>query len=157
MFHYKKCWPAMCMLHTNFSLAKRNLIWSCLGQESLADLKGLWQICFMWLWSSFFLTLFHEVWFQCYHTRGGDVRLDGQKVFKKDTFYYLGSMLQKNRDIDKDISHRIKADGLKWHQASDVLCDFRVPLKLKDKCYKITIWSVILYKAECWSTKRRHI
>jgi hypothetical protein len=39
----------------------------------------------------------------------GDVRLDGQMVPKKDTFRYLGSMLQKDRDIDEDLSHRIKA------------------------------------------------
>jgi hypothetical protein len=30
-------------------------------------------------------------------------------VPKKDTFRYLGSMLQNNGDIDKDLSHRIKA------------------------------------------------
>jgi hypothetical protein len=40
----------------------------------------------------------------------GDVRLDGQVVPKKDTFRYLGSILQKNGDIDKDVSHRIKTD-----------------------------------------------
>jgi hypothetical protein len=38
----------------------------------------------------------------------GNVRLNGQVVFKKDTFRYLGSILQKNGDIDEDISHRIK-------------------------------------------------
>jgi hypothetical protein len=40
-------------------------------------------------------------------TQEGDVRLDGV-VPKKDTFRYLGSMLQKDRNIDEDISHRIK-------------------------------------------------
>jgi hypothetical protein len=40
-------------------------------------------------------------------------------------------MLQKDGDIDKDVSHRIKAGLLKWRQASGVLCDPRVPLKLK--------------------------
>jgi hypothetical protein len=39
----------------------------------------------------------------------GVVRLDGQVVPKKDTFHYLGSMLQKNENIDEDVSHRIKA------------------------------------------------
>jgi hypothetical protein len=39
----------------------------------------------------------------------GDVRLDGQVVPKKDSFRYLGSMLQKNEDIDEDVSHIIKA------------------------------------------------
>jgi hypothetical protein len=43
----------------------------------------------------------------------GDVRLDGQVVPKKDTFCYLRSMLQKNGDIDEDVSHRIKCGWLK--------------------------------------------
>jgi hypothetical protein len=34
-----------------------------------------------------------------------DVRLDGQVVPKKDSFHYLGSMLQKDGDIDEDVSH----------------------------------------------------
>jgi hypothetical protein len=39
----------------------------------------------------------------------GDVRLDGQVVPKKNSFRYLGSILQKNGDIDEDVSHIIKA------------------------------------------------
>jgi hypothetical protein len=42
-----------------------------------------------------------------------DVRLDGQVVPKKDIFRYLGSMLQKDGDIDEDVNHRIKASWLK--------------------------------------------
>jgi hypothetical protein len=38
----------------------------------------------------------------------GDIRLNGQVVPKKDIFHYLGSILQKDRDIDEDVSHRIK-------------------------------------------------
>jgi hypothetical protein len=94
--------------------------------------------------------------FQCYHTRG-DVRLDGQVVPKKNTFRYLRSMLQKNEDIDKDVSHRIKSGWLKWHQASGVLCDPRVPLMLKCKFYRTAIRPAMLYGAEYWPTKRRHV
>jgi hypothetical protein len=86
----------------------------------------------------------------------GDVRLNDHVVPKKDTFCYLGSMLQKDGDIDEDVSHRIKADWLKWRQASNVLCDPWVPLKLKDKFYRIAIRPGMLYRAECWPTKRRH-
>jgi hypothetical protein len=95
--------------------------------------------------------------FQCYHTGGGDVRLDGQVVPKKYTFRYLGSMLQKDGDIDEDVSHRIKLGWLKWCQASGVLCDLRVPLKLKGKFYRTAIRPVMLYGAEYWPTKRRHV
>jgi hypothetical protein len=35
---------------------------------------------------------------------------DGQVVPKKDTFYYLGSMLQKDGNIYEDVSHTIKVD-----------------------------------------------
>ena len=41
---------------------------------------------------------------------GSDVSFDGQVVAHKDTFQYLGSMLQKDGDIDEDVKHRISAD-----------------------------------------------
>jgi hypothetical protein len=63
-------------------------------------------------------------------------------------------MLQNNDDINEDVSHRIKVGWLKWCQASDVLCDPMVPLKLKGKFYKTVIRSVMLYGAEYWPTKR---
>ena len=88
---------------------------------------------------------------------GGDVSLDGQVVAQKDTFRYLGSMLRKDGDIDEDVRHRISAGWLKWRQASGVLCDRRVPQKLKGKFYRTAIRPAMLYGAECWSTKRRHV
>uniref|UniRef100_A0A8I6YAQ5 Reverse transcriptase domain-containing protein n=1 Tax=Hordeum vulgare subsp. vulgare TaxID=112509 RepID=A0A8I6YAQ5_HORVV len=87
----------------------------------------------------------------------GEVRLGGQVVPERDTFRYLGSMLQKDGDIDEDMVHRIKAGWMKWHQASRVLCDKRVPQKLKGRFYRTAIRHAMLYGAECWPTKRRHI
>ena len=40
---------------------------------------------------------------------GGDVSLDGYVVAQKDTFRYLGSVLQKNGGIDEDVRYRISA------------------------------------------------
>jgi hypothetical protein len=87
----------------------------------------------------------------------GDVSLRGQVVPKKDTFRYLGSMLQRDGDIDEDVKHRIKAGCMKWRQALGVLCDKRVPQKLKGKLYRTTLKPSMLYGVECWPTKRRHI
>ena len=42
-----------------------------------------------------------------------DVSLEGQVVPRMDTFRYLGSMLQRDGDIDEDVSHRIKARRMK--------------------------------------------
>jgi hypothetical protein len=66
-------------------------------------------------------------------------------VSSKNTFRYLVSMLQRDMDIDEDINHRIKAWWIKWRQPSSVICDKRVPQKLKGK--------FMLYGAECWPTK----
>ena len=88
---------------------------------------------------------------------GGDVSLDGQVVVQKDTFRYLGSVLQKDGDINEDVRHRISAGWLKWRQASGILCDRRVSQKLKGKFYRTAIRLAMLYGAECWHTKRRHV
>jgi hypothetical protein len=78
-------------------------------------------------------------------------------VPNKDIFRYLGSILQKDGDIDKDVSHRIKIGWLKWCQDSGVLCDPRVPLKLKGKFYRTVIRPAMLYRVECCPSKRRHV
>ena len=56
-------------------------------------------------------------------------------------------------DIDEDVRHRISAGWLKWRQASGILCDKRVPQKLKGKFYRTAIRPAMLYGAECWPTK----
>ena len=90
-------------------------------------------------------------------SENGDISLDGLTVPKNDTFRYLGSMLQSDGDIDADVSHRIKAGWMKWRQASGVLCDSKVPQRLKGKFYRTAIRPAMLYGAECWPTKRQHI
>ena len=86
-----------------------------------------------------------------------DISLEGQVVPKKDTFRYLGSILQRDGDIDEDVSHGIKAMWMKWRQVSGVLCDKRVPQKLKGKFYRTAIRPAMLYGIECWPTKRQHV
>ena len=82
-----------------------------------------------------------------------DISLEGQTVPRKDTFRYLGSMLQRDGDIDEDVSHIIKVGWMKWRQASGILCDKRVPQKLQGKFYKTSIRPAMLYGAECWPKK----
>jgi hypothetical protein len=58
--------------------------------------------------------------------------IDELVVPHKDTIQYLESMLQKDVNINKDVNHRIKAIWMKWHQASSILCDKRVPQSEKE-------------------------
>ncbi|GJY99025.1 retrovirus-related pol polyprotein LINE-1 [Tanacetum coccineum] len=50
--------------------------------------------------------------------------------------------------IDEDVAHRIGVGWMKWRAASRVMCDRRIPLKLKGKFYRVAIRPVWL--RECW-------
>jgi hypothetical protein len=60
-------------------------------------------------------------------------------VHMNNIFRYLGSMLYRVRDIDEDVSHRIKAGWMKLCKTSSVLSDKGVLQKLKGKSYMTTI------------------
>jgi hypothetical protein len=66
------------------------------------------------------------MWFSTTRHEEEEVSLNGKMVPQKDTFRYLRSMLQKDRDIDKDVNHRIKVRWMKWRQAYGIVCDKRV-------------------------------
>ncbi|KAF3629887.1 hypothetical protein FXO37_28720 [Capsicum annuum] len=85
------------------------------------------------------------------------VRLDSQTLCKMDSFKYLGSMIQGNGEIDEDVSHRIGAGWMKWKLASRVLCDRKVPPKLKGKFYRVAVRPAMFYGAECWPVKNSYI
>ncbi|XP_026396928.1 uncharacterized protein LOC113291632 [Papaver somniferum] len=85
-------------------------------------------------------------------TDEGDLRLDGQIVTKKESFRYLGSMVQSNGNIDEDIRHRINSGWSNWRLAKGVLCDRKIPTKLKGKFYRTTIRPALLYGVQCWAT-----
>ncbi|KAM1790899.1 hypothetical protein ACFX12_034922 [Malus domestica] len=85
------------------------------------------------------------------------VRIGDQEIPKSDCFRYLGSILQKNGELDGDLNHRIQAGWMKWKSASSVLCDRRMPLKLKGKFYRMAIRPAMLYGTECWVVKHQHV
>ncbi|KAH1238778.1 LINE-1 retrotransposable element ORF2 protein [Glycine max] len=53
---------------------------------------------------------------------------------------YMECKFNKRRrddgEIEGDVNHRIQAGWMKWRKASGVLCDAKVPIKLKGKFYR---------------------
>ena len=82
-------------------------------------------------------------------------RIGDQEVPKSDRFHYLGSILQKNGELDGDLNHRVQARWMKW--ASGVLCDRRMQPKLKEIFYKTAIRPAMLYVMESWAVKHQHV
>ena len=82
------------------------------------------------------------------------MQLGDDVVPRKDCFKYLGAFVQGDGGIDEDIKHRIQMGWQKWRGASGVLCDRKVPLRLKGKFYRVVVRPALLYGAECWATTK---
>nr|GEX96566.1 hypothetical protein [Tanacetum cinerariifolium] len=68
-----------------------------------------------------------------------DIRIGDRILQPKESFRYLGLVIHRSGRIDDDVAHRIRAGWTKWRAALGVLCDWRIPLKLKGKFYKVAI------------------
>jgi len=85
-----------------------------------------------------------------------EVRHGSQVIHKKGYFKYLGTIIQSNRKIDEDITHRISAGWIVRRLASRVLCDKKVPPKIKGQFYRVMVRPAMLYGAKCWPVKNSH-
>ena len=86
-----------------------------------------------------------------------DVKIDNEFIPKKQIFKYLGSVFQQNGEIDGDVTHRINVGWLKWRGASSILCDRKIPLKVKGKYYRVAVRPAMLYGSECWPVNYKHV
>ena len=60
------------------------------------------------------------------------MKLGEQEIPVDYYFKYLGSIIQKYGEIDGDVNYRIKVGWMKWKSATGVLCNRRMPLRLKE-------------------------
>jgi len=84
------------------------------------------------------------------------VTLDGQELQMSSHFRYLGSIIQKNGEINSDVNHKIQVGRLKWRNATGVLCDCNIALWLERKFYRSAIRPALLYGTKCGAIKRYH-
>jgi len=80
--------------------------------------------------------------------------MDGRPTPKVGKFKYLGSIIQRNGDIDEDINQQIRVGWQKRKYTSGVLCDKRVPVGLKGKVYRMVVRPTVLYGSEYWPLKK---
>ena len=85
-----------------------------------------------------------------------EVKIGDHIIPQVPRFKYLGSVIQDDGEIEGDVNHRIQAGWMKWRKASGVLCDAKVPIKLKGKFYRTAVRPAILYGTECWAVKSQH-
>uniref|UniRef100_A0A914US57 Reverse transcriptase domain-containing protein n=1 Tax=Plectus sambesii TaxID=2011161 RepID=A0A914US57_9BILA len=82
----------------------------------------------------------------------GSIKVDGQDLPKSTYFKYLGSTLQHDGLIKKEVETRIAAMWSRWRCSTGVMCDRRVKEEQKGRLYKAAIRPAALYGCETWPT-----
>ncbi|XP_075228197.1 uncharacterized protein LOC142328375 [Lycorma delicatula] len=77
--------------------------------------------------------------------------INGRVMPKCTSFMYLGSILNRRGGCEQDVNHRITVAWLRWQQISAVLCDKRMPPKLKGRMYTTLVRPALTYGAKCWT------
>ncbi|XP_047488444.1 uncharacterized protein LOC125038865 [Penaeus chinensis] len=70
-------------------------------------------------------------------------------------FKYFGSTMASEGGCEGAEKDRVKAAWAKWREVSAVMCDKKLPAKLKSKMYKTVIRPVLLYGAEIWALGKK--
>ena len=68
-----------------------------------------------------------------------EVRLDGKVIKSVDGFKYLWSTITADGSEEREVTRRIQEGWKNWREVSGVLCDRRMPAKLKGKVYYKTV------------------
>ena len=75
--------------------------------------------------------------YMCVNKRqdNGNGTVKMQEVAKVEDFKYLGSPVQSNGECGREVKKRVQAGWNGWRRMSGVICDRRLPARVKGKVY----------------------
>ncbi|VDL72946.1 unnamed protein product [Nippostrongylus brasiliensis] len=69
----------------------------------------------------------------------GTITIEDTELVRVSTFKYVGSTIACNGDLNGEVNARINSAWTKWRASTGVLCDSKIPERLKSKIY----WTVL--------------
>ncbi len=81
------------------------------------------------------------------------IKLNGEELNNVDHFKYLGSVIDTDGTINRDLNLRVQAAWSSWRKLTGVLYDRKIPLRLKAKICETIIRLALKYGSECWAMK----
>ena len=73
------------------------------------------------------------------------VKMDDTKVPGVKEFKYLGSMEQESGSCEWEVKKRVQAGWNGWRKVSGIICDRRLPAKVKGKVYSSVVRPAMVY------------
>ena len=85
------------------------------------------------------------------------VKMEVTKVPRVKEFKYLGSTVQESGGCEKEVKKRVQAGWNGWRRVSGVICDRRLPARVKGKVYSIVVRSAMVYGLETVAVTKKQV
>ena len=85
------------------------------------------------------------------------LKIEDAKVPRVKEFKYLGSMVQESGGCEREIKKRVQAGWNGWRRVSGVICDRRLPARVKGKVYSSVVRPAMVYGLETVAVTKKQV
>ena len=85
------------------------------------------------------------------------VKMENTKVPRVKKFMYLGSTVQESGSCEREVKKRLQAGWNKWRKVSGVICNRRLPARVKGKVYSSVVRPAMVYGLEAVAVTKKEV
>ena len=85
------------------------------------------------------------------------VKVEDTKVPRVKEFKYLGSTVQESGSSERKVNKRVQEGWNGWRKVSRVICNRRLPARVKGKVYSSVVRPVIVYGLERVAVTKKQV
>ena len=85
------------------------------------------------------------------------VKMEDAKVPRVKKFKYLGSTVQESGGCEREVKKRVQARWNGWRKVSGVICDRRLPARVKGKVYSSEVRPAMVYGLETVAVTKKQM
>ena len=85
------------------------------------------------------------------------VKMEDTKVPRVKEFKYLGSTVQESGGCEREVKKRVQAGWNGWRKVSGVICDRRLPARVKEKVYSSVVRAAMVYGLEMVAVTKKQV
>ena len=83
--------------------------------------------------------------------------MEDTKVPKVKEFKYLGSTVQESGGCKREVKKRVQTGWNGWRRVSGVICDKRLPARVKEKVYSSVVRPAMVYELETVAVTKKQV
>ena len=83
--------------------------------------------------------------------------MEDAKVPRVKEFKYLGSTVQESGGCEREVKKKVQAGWNGWRRVSGVICDRRLPARIKGKVYSSMVIPAMVYGLETVAVTKKQL